>query len=384
MPPTRPPSSTSACSACTANCTVRSPGRVGRSRSARPTPAVEPPGRSNPRRAGGADRMGTCLVPTIAPMSRRAAQLDAIAVELYALPPEEFTAARNARAAASDRALAARVKTAAASRPPRRGPSICSPGTASSPKRSSSRRAARSAGRSRRRRARPPQPPAPRTRHRAGDAGRRPRGRARRRGEPGRPRRRREDDQCGGDGCRSRRRGHDRATRARPWRRAGSTRSTSRTRWAAALPGVPDAPPPTRDDLAERRARKEAERARARGRTAPSGEAERDLARIDAKLAKARERADHLRERIDELRAELAARSKPTRHTRRRRGRSASTAGARRGAHPSSVRRRTTKADAARAGPRRAEHSMTCDIAGTALSRLPRSTRGSRRRDGHR
>ena len=38
------------------------------------------------------------------------AQLDAIAVELYALPPEEFTDARNARAAASDRALAARVK----------------------------------------------------------------------------------------------------------------------------------------------------------------------------------------------------------------------------------------------------------------------------------
>jgi hypothetical protein len=38
------------------------------------------------------------------------AALDEIAVELYALSPEEFTAARNARAAASDRELGARVK----------------------------------------------------------------------------------------------------------------------------------------------------------------------------------------------------------------------------------------------------------------------------------
>lgn len=37
--------------------------------------------------------------------------LDAIAAELYALPPHEFTAARNARAAASDRPLAARITT---------------------------------------------------------------------------------------------------------------------------------------------------------------------------------------------------------------------------------------------------------------------------------
>jgi predicted ribosome quality control (RQC) complex YloA/Tae2 family protein len=39
------------------------------------------------------------------------AALDEIAVELYALSPEEFTAARNARAAASGGQLAARVKT---------------------------------------------------------------------------------------------------------------------------------------------------------------------------------------------------------------------------------------------------------------------------------
>ena len=70
------------------------------------------------------------------------------------------------------------------------------------------------------------------------------------------------------------------------------------------LPGVPDAPPPTRDDLAERRARKEAERA-VRDAERAAGEADRELAKIDAKLTKARERSDHLRERIDDLRAEL-------------------------------------------------------------------------------
>ena len=44
------------------------------------------------------------------PADSAAAQLDAIAAELYALPPEEFTEARNARAATADRALAASVK----------------------------------------------------------------------------------------------------------------------------------------------------------------------------------------------------------------------------------------------------------------------------------
>ncbi|MEU1971615.1 transposase [Microbacterium sp. NPDC019599] len=67
----------------------------------------------------------------------------------------------------------------------------------------------------------------------------------------------------------------------------------------AALP-----PPPTRDDLAERRARKEAERA-AREAERAASEAEHELARADARLSKARERADHLRERLDELRAEV-------------------------------------------------------------------------------
>jgi hypothetical protein len=71
------------------------------------------------------------------------------------------------------------------------------------------------------------------------------------------------------------------------------------------LPGVPDAPAPTRDDLAERRARKAAERA-VREAERAAGEADRELAKLDALLAKARERTDHVRERIDDLRTELA------------------------------------------------------------------------------
>lgn len=71
------------------------------------------------------------------------------------------------------------------------------------------------------------------------------------------------------------------------------------------VPGVPDAPAPSRDDLAERRARKAAER-ELRDAERAAGEADRELAKIDAKLAKARERTDHLRERVDDLRSELA------------------------------------------------------------------------------
>ena len=70
------------------------------------------------------------------------------------------------------------------------------------------------------------------------------------------------------------------------------------------LPGVPDAPPPNRDELAERRARKAAERA-AREAERAAGEATRELGAVEAKLAKARERSDLLTERIDGLRADL-------------------------------------------------------------------------------
>ncbi|MBW9111116.1 transposase [Microbacterium ureisolvens] len=70
------------------------------------------------------------------------------------------------------------------------------------------------------------------------------------------------------------------------------------------LPGA--VAPPARDDLAERRARKAAEKA-AREAERLANEAERELARVDARRAKAQERVDHVRERIDDLRRDLAA-----------------------------------------------------------------------------
>ncbi|MGN6218784.1 MAG: transposase [Microbacterium sp.] len=70
------------------------------------------------------------------------------------------------------------------------------------------------------------------------------------------------------------------------------------------LPGVVE--PAHRDDLAERRARKAAEKA-AREAERLANEAERELARVEARRAKAQERVDHVRERIDDLRRDLAA-----------------------------------------------------------------------------
>lgn len=69
--------------------------------------------------------------------------------------------------------------------------------------------------------------------------------------------------------------------------------------------GAPAAPAPSRDDLAARRARKAAERA-VREAEQVASEAERELTRVDARLTKARERLDHLHERLDEVRAEVA------------------------------------------------------------------------------
>lgn len=69
------------------------------------------------------------------------------------------------------------------------------------------------------------------------------------------------------------------------------------------LPGAKELSP--RDDLAERRARKAAEKA-ARDAERLSNEAERELARVEARRSKAQERADHLAERIDDLRRDLA------------------------------------------------------------------------------
>ncbi|MFH8252230.1 transposase [Microbacterium sp. B2969] len=69
--------------------------------------------------------------------------------------------------------------------------------------------------------------------------------------------------------------------------------------------GTAAPPPPSRDDLAERRARKEAEKA-VRDTEREESEAARDLTRAEARLDKARERADLINERLDQLRAELA------------------------------------------------------------------------------
>ncbi len=68
--------------------------------------------------------------------------------------------------------------------------------------------------------------------------------------------------------------------------------------------GQPPPAPPRRDDLAERRARKEAEKA-AREAERAANEAGRVLARVEARRAKAQERVDHLAERIDDLTSEL-------------------------------------------------------------------------------
>jgi hypothetical protein len=73
---------------------------------------------------------------------------------------------------------------------------------------------------------------------------------------------------------------------------------------AGSIPAQETRPAPPRNDLAERRARKAAEAAaQAAERTA--SEAERELARIEARRTKAHERAELLQERIEELRAEL-------------------------------------------------------------------------------
>lgn len=74
---------------------------------------------------------------------------------------------------------------------------------------------------------------------------------------------------------------------------------------AGTLPGATPRPQPARDDLAARRARKAAEAA-ARQADRAASEAERERARADERAAKARTRADLLHERAEELRADLA------------------------------------------------------------------------------
>ncbi|HEY5935624.1 MAG TPA: hypothetical protein VIU61_13335 [Kofleriaceae bacterium] len=241
--------------------------------------------------------------PVDEPSADDAAQLDAIAVELYALPPDDFTAARNARAAAADRSLAARVKTL-------RKPTAAAWAVDLLARDGQLAEALELAG----------------------------------------ALREAQDDLDGAELARLSRQRRalvaalatqavdlaaergvavsaaaradvektinaavmDAAAAAavmtarlvRPLEASGFDAVDVSDAVGGSLPGVPDAPPPTRDDLAERRARKEAERA-VRDAERAAGEADRELAKIDAKLTKARERSDHLRERIDDLRAEL-------------------------------------------------------------------------------
>ena len=70
------------------------------------------------------------------------------------------------------------------------------------------------------------------------------------------------------------------------------------------IPGVAERAAPPRDDLAQRRARRAAEKA-LREAEREASEAGRHLTRAEAVLQKARERADHLAEREAELRADL-------------------------------------------------------------------------------
>jgi hypothetical protein len=69
------------------------------------------------------------------------------------------------------------------------------------------------------------------------------------------------------------------------------------------VPGAAEQGP--RDDLAERRARRAAEKA-AREAERVANEAERELAQLEARRTKAQERSDHVNERIDDLRRDLA------------------------------------------------------------------------------
>ncbi|WP_424448583.1 transposase [Microbacterium arborescens] len=76
-------------------------------------------------------------------------------------------------------------------------------------------------------------------------------------------------------------------------------------RVAGSIPGAPEPPPRQRDDLAERRARREADKRRREAQREAS-EAARALKRVEERQAAAREKADRLHERVEELRRDLA------------------------------------------------------------------------------
>lgn len=232
------------------------------------------------------------------------ARLDAIAVELYALAPDDFTAARNARAAASDRSLAARVKalrkpTAAAwavdllARDGQLAEALELAGALREAQ--DDLDGAELARLSRQRRAL------------VAALATQAVGLAEDKGVTISAAARADIEKTINAAV------MDAAAAAavmtarlvRPLEATGFDAVDVSEAVGGSLPGVPDAPAPTRDDLAERRARKAAEKALREAERA-AGEAGRELAKVEATLTKSRERADHLAERIDDLRSELA------------------------------------------------------------------------------
>ncbi|MFG6402161.1 transposase [Microbacterium sp. P04] len=92
----------------------------------------------------------------------------------------------------------------------------------------------------------------------------------------------------------------------RPVEAAGTDDAELADHVGGSVPGIAAAPPArSRDDLAARRARKAAEAA-AREAQRAAAEAARELQQTADRLAKRRERAELLHERVDDLRAELS------------------------------------------------------------------------------
>lgn len=249
--------------------------------------------------------MGRVAPPADSPDADRASsELDAIAVELYALPPDEFTAARNARAGMAPRGIASAVKalrkpTAAAwavdllAREGQLAEALELAGALREAQ--DDLDAAELARLSRQRRQL--------VTALAGQAA----GLAEGKGVAISPSARADVEKTINAAV------MDAAAAAavmtarlvRPLEATGFDAVDVSDAVGGTLPGVPTAPPPSRDDLAERRARKAAEKA-LRDAERAAGEAARELAKIDATLEKARERSDHVHERIEDLRADLA------------------------------------------------------------------------------
>jgi hypothetical protein len=225
------------------------------------------------------------------------AALDEIAVELYALSPEEFTAARNARAAASDRALGSRVKqlrkpTVAAwavDRLARQGQLADALDLAAALREAQEDLDAAELSRLSRQRRALVAALAKQAVDLAKDAGVTVSAAAR------------EDvektinaavmDAGAAAAVMT-------ARLVKPLEAGAFDADDLADALGGSVPGIPESAP--RDDLAERRARKAAEKA-AREAERAANEAERELATIEAKRDKTRERADHVGERIDDL-----------------------------------------------------------------------------------